>query len=253
MVAVWSLVACAAGALVLPRRLALAGLPLVALAGVLAALTGWPLPPPVGWLLGPYVAVASAVAFRELLRDAGRPPGDASSLWRFLFAPAVLVLVVLAIMGVGRPESMAGPGGGFPPVHLLCLAAACATGAAAAGAALAMGLQDRALKLKRPGLGGGYLPPLARSDAVSYRLVGVTLGLLTAAILVGVVAARQAWHGWRWNARTLGGLVLWLHFAVTLHVRRIMGWRGARLAWFVVAGWLVLSVLLAVGLRGVTP
>lgn len=252
MAAVWYLVALPAVALVLPRRLALAGLPVVAVAACAAALTGWPLPPPAGWLLGPYVAVAAVVSLLELLRDGRRPLADASSLWRFLFAPAVLVLVVLALVGEGRTSTMEGPGGGFPPVHLLCLAAACATGAAAAGAALAMGLQDRALKLKRPGLGGAFLPPLARSDTVSYRLVGVTLALLTAALLVGVVAARHAWHGWRWNARTLGGLLLWLHFAVTLHVRRIVGWRGLRLAWFVVVGWMILSVLLAVGLRGAT-
>jgi len=55
-------------------------------------------------------------------------------------------------------------------------------------------------------------------------------------IVTGAIWANEAWgRYWSWDPIETWSLVVWLIYAVFLHVRFALGWRDERLAWFAVA------------------
>ena len=65
----------------------------------------------------------------------------------------------------------------------------------------------------------------------------VLAGFLFWAIMIvsGAIWANQAWgRYWGWDPIETWSLVVWLVYAVYLHVRFTLGWRGERLAWFAI-------------------
>ena len=54
-------------------------------------------------------------------------------------------------------------------------------------------------------------------------------------ILSGAIWANQAWgRYWGWDPIETWSLIVWIIYAVYLHVRFTLGWRGQRLAWFAI-------------------
>jgi len=52
-------------------------------------------------------------------------------------------------------------------------------------------------------------------------------------IVSGAIWANESWgRYWSWDPIETWSLVVWLIYAVFLHLRYTMGWRGTRLAWF---------------------
>jgi cytochrome c-type biogenesis protein CcsB len=55
-------------------------------------------------------------------------------------------------------------------------------------------------------------------------------------IVSGAIWANQAWgRYWGWDPIETWSLIVWIIYAVYLHVRFTLGWRGQRLAWFAIA------------------
>lgn len=55
-------------------------------------------------------------------------------------------------------------------------------------------------------------------------------------IVSGAIWANQAWgRYWAWDPIETWSLIVWVIYAVYLHVRFTLGWRGERLAWFAIA------------------
>jgi cytochrome c-type biogenesis protein CcsB len=67
-------------------------------------------------------------------------------------------------------------------------------------------------------------------------------------IVSGAIWANEAWgRYWGWDPIETWSLVVWIIYAVYLHVRFTLGWRGQRLAWFaIVAMPLALFALLGI-------
>lgn len=62
-------------------------------------------------------------------------------------------------------------------------------------------------------------------------------GFLLWAIMIvsGAIWANESWgRYWSWDPIETWSLVVWLVYAVFLHLRYTMGWRGQRLAWFAI-------------------
>jgi ABC-type transport system involved in cytochrome c biogenesis permease subunit len=80
----------------------------------------------------------------------------------------------------------------------------------------------------------------ARLDALAYRAVAVGFPLFTLGGLVfGMVWAYRAWgRYWAWDPKEVWSLITWFVFALYLHTRIVMGWKGKRSAWIAVAGFL---------------
>jgi ABC-type transport system involved in cytochrome c biogenesis permease subunit len=77
-------------------------------------------------------------------------------------------------------------------------------------------------------------------DAVSYRCVAVGFPLFTLGGLVfGMVWAYKAWGTyWSWDPKEVWSLITWFVFALYLHTRVVMGWKGRRSALVAIIGFL---------------
>lgn len=85
----------------------------------------------------------------------------------------------------------------------------------------------------------------------------VLLGFLFWGIMIatGAIWANEAWgHYWSWDPIETWSLIVWLIYAVFLHVRFTLKWQGERLAWFaIVAMPLALFALIGIPLAFNTP
>ena len=81
---------------------------------------------------------------------------------------------------------------------------------------------------------------MAEMDSVSYRCVAVGFPLFTLGGLVfGMVWAYQAWGTyWSWDPKEVWSLITWFVFALYLHTRIVMGWKGKRSAIIAIIGFL---------------
>lgn len=79
-----------------------------------------------------------------------------------------------------------------------------------------------------------------KMDSVSYRAVAVGFPLFTLGGLVfGMVWAYKAWGTyWSWDPKEVWSLITWLVFALYLHTRIVMGWKGKRSALIAIIGFL---------------
>ena len=74
---------------------------------------------------------------------------------------------------------------------------------------------------------------LRQVDNLSYRLVSFGFLMLTVTLLTGCVWAEQAWSTfWSWDPKEVWALITWIVYAVYLHQRIRMNWRGEKMAWF---------------------
>ena len=81
-------------------------------------------------------------------------------------------------------------------------------------------------------LGAGSEEKKERLDALAYRAVAVGFPLFTLGGLVfGMVWAYRAWgRYWGWDPKEVWSLITWFVFALYLHTRIVMGWKGKRSA-----------------------
>jgi len=79
-----------------------------------------------------------------------------------------------------------------------------------------------------------------RLDALAYRAVAVGFPLFTlGGLIFGMVWAYRAWgRYWGWDPKEVWSLITWFVFALYLHTRIVMGWKGRRSAWIAIAGFL---------------
>jgi len=79
-----------------------------------------------------------------------------------------------------------------------------------------------------------------RLDALAYRAVAVGFPLFTlGGLIFGMVWAYRAWgRYWAWDPKEVWSLITWFVFALYLHTRIVMGWKGKRSAWIAIAGFL---------------
>ena len=91
---------------------------------------------------------------------------------------------------------------------------------------------------------------LAQTDYLIYRLISLGFLLLTVVIFSGAIWAEQAWSAWwSWDPKETWALITWIFYAIVLHQRLRMGWRGKRIAWMaVIAVILVLFTFAGVNL-----
>lgn len=76
---------------------------------------------------------------------------------------------------------------------------------------------------------------LRQMDNLSYRLISFGFLMLSVTLLTGCVWAEQAWSTfWSWDPKEVWALITWIVYAIYLHQRIRMKWRGGRMAWFAV-------------------
>ena len=80
---------------------------------------------------------------------------------------------------------------------------------------------------------------LVQLDYLCYRLVALGFLLLTVVILSGAIWAEQAWSAfWTWDPKEVWALITWIVYAIYLHQRVRMYWRGHKMAIFAIAAFI---------------
>jgi len=103
-------------------------------------------------------------------------------------------------------------------------------------------IQERQLKQKKIGALYYRLPALDVLDRLSYRCITIGFPFLTLGILTGSIwlkTARGGYIDWQ-DGRQTATLLTWFLYAALLHGRLIAGWRGRRVAWINIVGFLVI-------------
>ncbi|MBD3413772.1 MAG: c-type cytochrome biogenesis protein CcsB [Candidatus Aminicenantes bacterium] len=79
-----------------------------------------------------------------------------------------------------------------------------------------------------------------RWDFISYKCIAVGFPLFTLGGLVfGMIWAYQSWgRYWGWDPKEVWSLITWFVFALYLHTRLVMGWKGKRSAFIAILGFL---------------
>lgn len=93
-------------------------------------------------------------------------------------------------------------------------------------------IQDSLIKGKHTGMIFNRLPDLSFLDKLNYRSIGLGFPLLSLAIISGFIWTRNI-YGTYWvghNLRQIYSLVLWLIYAVILHMRLSARLRGRKVA-----------------------
>ncbi|MBI5195229.1 MAG: c-type cytochrome biogenesis protein CcsB [Nitrospirae bacterium] len=100
-------------------------------------------------------------------------------------------------------------------------------------------IQERHLKSKH--LNGLFqkLPNIQVLDELNYRLITIGFPLLTLAIITGVIWASTAiGQFWRWDPKEVWSLITWIIYAIVLHLRLTVGWRGRKAAILSIVGFI---------------
>ncbi|MBS1788860.1 MAG: cytochrome c biogenesis protein CcsA [Acidobacteria bacterium] len=101
-------------------------------------------------------------------------------------------------------------------------------------------IQEHELKAKRFGAAFQRMPALNTCDEVGYRSLSVGFVLLTLGVVTGIAWNNQRdgryWHN---DPKEVMALVTWLVYLFIMHYRLMAGWRGRRVAWLSIVGFLV--------------
>jgi cytochrome c-type biogenesis protein CcsB len=123
-------------------------------------------------------------------------------------------------------------------VHVLT----CFLGYASFAMAFALGIMYLFKGKGRDGgkVGGAFSRLIPASDAIEellYQSVALGFVLLSLGIMTGSVWAHYAWGSyWSWDPKETWSLITWIVYAVMLHARAVRGWRGRRMAWMALVG-----------------
>ncbi len=98
-------------------------------------------------------------------------------------------------------------------------------------------IQERELKAKHFGAAFKWLPALNTCDEIGYRSLTIGFVLLTLGMVTGMMWGKQHdgrfWHN---DPKEVLALVTWIVYLGIMHYRLTAGWRGRRVAWMAIGG-----------------
>jgi len=98
-------------------------------------------------------------------------------------------------------------------------------------------LQERHIKKKNFGFLYQRLPSLERLDSIAHYCLLSGFPLMTAGLIIGFAYAAVVYPSpWNWGPKEILSMVTWIIYAVLVHERLAVGWRGRRAAWLSILG-----------------
>ncbi len=83
------------------------------------------------------------------------------------------------------------------------------------------------------------LPSQGVIDELTHQMIMFGFLFLTIGIITGAVWANSAWGTyWSWDPKETWSLITWLIYATMLHLRMMRGWRGKKIAWVSILGFM---------------
>lgn len=87
------------------------------------------------------------------------------------------------------------------------------------------------------------LPPLEVLDRINYKCMAFGFPLLTVGIISGSIWAEYAWGSyWSWDPKETWSLITWIVYAILIHNRLAIGWRGRKTAYMMILGFVSVFV-----------
>jgi len=113
--------------------------------------------------------------------------------------------------------------------------------ALACGVGLLYLLQENAIKSKQRGFFFKRLPSLELLDNTGYACIVTGFTMLTFGLITGLIYAKSVWgRFWSWDPKEVWSGITWILYAVLLHQRLTVGWRGRRAAIMAIIGFAVI-------------
>lgn len=126
-------------------------------------------------------------------------------------------------------------------VHVVAIFIGEASLALACGAGLLYLLQENAIKSKQRGFFFKRLPSLELLDNTGYACIVTGFTMLTFGLITGLIYAKSVWgRFWSWDPKEVWSGITWILYAVLLHQRLTVGWRGRRAAIMAIIGFAVI-------------
>jgi len=125
-------------------------------------------------------------------------------------------------------------------IHVVLAFLGDAAFAMACGIGIMYLIQERNVKSKHINNLFLKLPSLQVLDELNYHLITIGFPLLSLAIITGVIWANTAWGTfWRWDPKEVWSLITWFIYALVLHLRLTLGWRGKKAAILSIIGFAI--------------
>ena len=97
------------------------------------------------------------------------------------------------------------------------------------------------LSMLFPNLARRVLPTGEKLDRVSYYTILVAFALVAVVLVTGALWAHYAWgRYWAWDPKETGALVIWITYAIYLHMRMSYGWVGVPSAVIGILGFFII-------------
>ncbi|MEL7370372.1 MAG: cytochrome c biogenesis protein CcsA [Myxococcota bacterium] len=167
---------------------------------------------------------------------------------------AVLItgIVFIAVWGTTGDQVPVRLRSPWLPVHIATAVLGEASFAVAGLVAAVYLIQERRLKQKKKiaktGTGLHKLPALELLDNVSVRLVLLGFPMMTIGLLAGAIYGKEvSGQYWTWGLLNTVSVTVWGLFALLLHFRLTIGWRGRKAALLTLVG-VMATVLVMAGL-----
>jgi cytochrome c-type biogenesis protein CcsB len=102
---------------------------------------------------------------------------------------------------------------------------------------------ERGIKKKRMRDISGRFPSLETLDRINYKCMSYGFPFLTIGIITGSLWAEFAWGSyWNWDPKETWSLITWIMYAILIHNRLAIGWRGRKTAYMMIAGFVSVVV-----------
>ncbi|MCX8021379.1 MAG: c-type cytochrome biogenesis protein CcsB [Syntrophorhabdaceae bacterium] len=103
---------------------------------------------------------------------------------------------------------------------------------------------EKGLKEKRFSFSIMRFPSLEVLDSINYRCMSYGFIFLTIGIITGSIWASNAWGAyWSWDPKETWSLITWIIYAVLIHNRMAIGWRGRKTAYMMILGFFSMLVM----------
>ena len=101
-------------------------------------------------------------------------------------------------------------------------------------------VQEHELKAKTFGSAFYRLPALNTCDEISYFSLTIGFVLLTLGMISGMIWNNQRdGRFWHYDPKEVLALVTWIIYLLMIHYRLAAGWRGRRIAWLSIVGFVI--------------
>jgi len=157
-------------------------------------------------------------------------------------SPVVLVMAITA--SARLVEDAAIPAilmGSWVSIHVMLTLTGSALFALACLSGIMYLVQDDLIRNKKAYGFSRLLPSLRELDRINNICIVTGFFLLTLGIIAGSIWARNVWGShWQWDPKQVSTLISWIIYALLLHQRFAIGWKGRKIAFLSIAAFVIL-------------